>query len=277
MHEIKVDNLMSWLRNARNRKSQMTSASPTEARGQTSNNQGPMTTEEDSLNSNTDIRKTAGDENSHGNLTEVPNSFDTDGAIPILDLPQTSILEHIPDVPNTISDSQRGTGEHEDSITKSRQHRSILAPGPSQPGRNSPSSTCSSPSGSQPWQALEFCQNISMHNRAKIALTRKYLSKFQHLNQGVGAKLGHTGRNFGRHWINRPTLELRVLSDILWARERYEEYYGMGEPSDEDIIAFFDAQEFDDGTVGVEGLTEFREVTMAAPAPFMEQPAGWKA
>ena len=42
-------------------------------------------------------------------------------------------------------------------------------------------------------------------------------------------------------------LEDRVHRDVMWVRERFYNYYAMMKPpSDDDIISFYDAEEFDD-------------------------------
>ena len=52
-------------------------------------------------------------------------------------------------------------------------------------------------------------------------------------------------------WIKKGDLEKRVTEDILWVRERFA-YAGKEEPTDEDIMWWFDVQASDkSGTLGV--------------------------
>jgi len=82
-----------------------------------------------------------------------------------------------------------------------------------------------------------------MHAHAKEVLTKHYQSKFK-LGFDIKKLDGINPRTFDHIWVDPEELQWRVLGDIVWVRERYHQAK-MGEPSDEDIIWWFDAGRFD--------------------------------
>ena len=95
-----------------------------------------------------------------------------------------------------------------------------------------------------------------LHKRAREALKRRYLSKFteegdlrsdsDNVSNVCGASIR---REYGfkaerGKWCNAAQLDLKVLEDIVWVRERFLQAK-QEEPTDEDIIRFYDAEQFD--------------------------------
>jgi hypothetical protein len=91
--------------------------------------------------------------------------------------------------------------------------------------------------------------NADMHVAAKLALKRRYQSK---LTVDFQVPEGLSVRDYDFRWVDEEDLDRKVLHDIVWVRERYAQI-GKGEPSDEDIIWWYDAEGFlDDGSgVGI--------------------------
>lgn len=100
-----------------------------------------------------------------------------------------------------------------------------------------------------------------LHKRAREALKRRYLSKFT--TEGVprsdvdnsddvsGVCGASIRREYGFRtgtetatWCNAAQLDLKVLEDIVWVRERFAQAK-QEEPTDDDIIRWYDAEQFD--------------------------------
>jgi hypothetical protein len=81
-----------------------------------------------------------------------------------------------------------------------------------------------------------------MHTQAKAALKKRYQSKF---TIDFTPPTGASNSEYDFMWVEASELENRVLSDVVWVRERFA-YAGKDEPTDEEIIWWFDAGAFDD-------------------------------
>lgn len=81
----------------------------------------------------------------------------------------------------------------------------------------------------------------SLHRRAREALKRRYQSKF---TIDFTPPLGVDVREYDFIWCDEEELDLKVLRDIIWVRERFAQAK-RGEPSDECIIHWYDAEKFD--------------------------------
>ncbi|KAE8449380.1 hypothetical protein EG329_008281 [Mollisiaceae sp. DMI_Dod_QoI] len=83
--------------------------------------------------------------------------------------------------------------------------------------------------------------NPSLHKRARDALKRRYQSKFTvEFQPPPGVSL----REYDFIWCDEGDLDMKVLQDVVWVRERYAQAK-QGEPTDEDIIRWYDAERFD--------------------------------
>lgn len=113
-----------------------------------------------------------------------------------------------------------------------------------------------------------------LHKRAREALKRRYLSKFTQEgalrsdNDDVSGVCGASiRREYGFRtetgtWCNAAQLDLKVLEDIVWVRERFAQAK-QEEPTDGDIIRWYDAEQFDVGAKSVmsfEGSTFNKEL-----------------
>jgi hypothetical protein len=88
----------------------------------------------------------------------------------------------------------------------------------------------------------------SMHTRAKAALKKRYQSKFI---IDFTPPTGASKSEYDFMWAEASELENRVLSDVVWVRERFA-YAGKDEPTDEEIIWWFNAGAFgDEGDVDI--------------------------
>lgn len=85
-------------------------------------------------------------------------------------------------------------------------------------------------------------QDASLHRKAKEALKRRYQSKF---TLDFEPHKGASPRDYDFLWIKKGELEKRVLEDIIWVRERFA-YARREEPTDDEIIWWFDAGRFDE-------------------------------
>jgi hypothetical protein len=81
-----------------------------------------------------------------------------------------------------------------------------------------------------------------MHTRAKVALKKRYQSKFT-IDFTPPTRASKSEYDF--IWVEGSELESRVLSDVIWVRERFA-YAGKDEPTDEEIMWWFDAGGFND-------------------------------
>lgn len=82
-----------------------------------------------------------------------------------------------------------------------------------------------------------------MHLAAKAALKKRYQSK---LTVDFEVPKGLSVRDYDFRWVDPAELDRKVLEDIVWVRERYAQI-GKAEPTDEEIIWWYDAEAFDDG------------------------------
>ncbi|KUJ19029.1 uncharacterized protein LY89DRAFT_667711 [Mollisia scopiformis] len=102
------------------------------------------------------------------------------------------------------------------------------------------------------FRAFDPCAPVTnplLHMRAREALKRRYESKF---TIDFDPPAGITAREYNFMWCDEGELDLKVLQDIVWVRERYAQAR-KGEPTDEDVIRWYDAERFD---VGTESVTE---------------------
>jgi hypothetical protein len=87
-----------------------------------------------------------------------------------------------------------------------------------------------------------------MHLHAKAALKKRYQSKFTvefEIPQGLSI------RDYDFRWVDDKELDRKVLEDIIWVRERFNQV-GKPEPTDEEIVWWYDAGKFDNGkSVGI--------------------------
>lgn len=60
-------------------------------------------------------------------------------------------------------------------------------------------------------------------------------------------------RDYDFRWVDAEEMDRKVLEDIVWIRARYAQI-GKEEPTDEQIIWWYDAQDFVDGveSIGVD-------------------------
>ncbi|KAN0122013.1 hypothetical protein V8E51_000339 [Hyaloscypha variabilis] len=90
-------------------------------------------------------------------------------------------------------------------------------------------------------------QDPSLHLRARKALLERYSSKFtlpaNFIAHGGGGK---TIKDYEFLWAKPGELEKKVLEDIIWVRRRFA-YARRDEPTDEDLIKWYDAEFFDEG------------------------------
>jgi hypothetical protein len=81
----------------------------------------------------------------------------------------------------------------------------------------------------------------SLHVRARKALKARYESKFTidfEPPEGVNV------RDYHFLWCDEDELDLKVSRDIVWVRQRFLQAK-RGEPTDEEIIHWYDAEKFD--------------------------------
>ncbi|RKF60374.1 hypothetical protein OnM2_051056 [Erysiphe neolycopersici] len=84
--------------------------------------------------------------------------------------------------------------------------------------------------------------NKSINSRARKILKRRYQSKF---TLDFNPPRGLTPRAYDFLWVDEEELDRKVLDDIVWVRQRYAQARKM-EPSDQDIIWWYDAEDMDD-------------------------------
>ncbi|TVY35422.1 hypothetical protein LOCC1_G008266 [Lachnellula occidentalis] len=91
----------------------------------------------------------------------------------------------------------------------------------------------------QTWDPRAPIKNPSLHIRAKALLKQRYRSKF---NFDFTFKEGLDRKDYDWMWVSEEELERKVLADIVWVRERYAQAV-QGEPSDEDLVRWFEGGE----------------------------------
>ncbi|KAI6250551.1 hypothetical protein HI914_01454 [Erysiphe necator] len=84
--------------------------------------------------------------------------------------------------------------------------------------------------------------NKSIHSRARKTLKKRYQSKF---TLDFNPPRGLTPRAYDFLWVDEEELDRKVLDDIVWVRQRYAQARKL-EPTDQDIIWWYDANDFDD-------------------------------
>ncbi|POS86593.1 hypothetical protein EPUL_003627 [Erysiphe pulchra] len=84
--------------------------------------------------------------------------------------------------------------------------------------------------------------NKSINSRARKILKKRYQSKF---TLDFNPPRGLTPRAYDFLWVDEEELDRKVLDDIVWVRQRYAQARKM-EPSDQDIIWWYDAKDIDD-------------------------------
>ncbi|KAE9381958.1 hypothetical protein N431DRAFT_320867, partial [Stipitochalara longipes BDJ] len=89
----------------------------------------------------------------------------------------------------------------------------------------------------------------SLHLLARKVLLKRYQSKFT-LPIDFIPHGGATIKNYEFLWVKPGELEKKVLEDIIWVRERFA-YARRDEPTDTDIIYWYDADLFDEGNEAV--------------------------
>jgi hypothetical protein len=85
-------------------------------------------------------------------------------------------------------------------------------------------------------------RDASLHTKATQALKKRYQSKFTldfEPHEGVNL------RDYDFLWVNSAELDTKVLEDIIWVRERFA-YAKKEEPTDDEIIWWYDAGSFDE-------------------------------
>jgi len=95
----------------------------------------------------------------------------------------------------------------------------------------------------------------TMHVKARAALMKRYQSKFKLDFEPVG---GTNVRDYDFLWVQHGELERRVMEDIIWVRERFA-YARKEEPGDDDIIWWFDAENFAEEGYGSKSLCQVEE------------------
>ena len=119
------------------------------------------------------------------------------------------------------------------------------------PSPPSPPSPAPSPFSFDPRAPFK---DSTMHIKARKALTRRYQSKVRTIMADSIKMIAHFGEGpdaYDTMWIHKKEMPRRVLNDIIWVRERY--YYACrGEPTDEDIIWWFDAEKIVEDEDGVD-------------------------
>jgi len=81
-----------------------------------------------------------------------------------------------------------------------------------------------------------------MHVSAKAALKKRYQSK---LTVDFEVPHGLSVRDYDFRWVDADELDRKVLEDIVWVRERYAQI-GKDQPSNEEIIWWYNAEAFDE-------------------------------
>jgi hypothetical protein len=84
-------------------------------------------------------------------------------------------------------------------------------------------------------------QDASLHAHARQVLKERYQSKFTF---DFVPRVGVNLRDYNFLWVKTGDLEKKVLEDIIWVRERFA-YARKDEPTDEEIIFWYDARAFD--------------------------------
>jgi hypothetical protein len=86
-------------------------------------------------------------------------------------------------------------------------------------------------------------QDASLHNKAKEALKKRYQSKFTF---DFEPHEGANKRDYDFLWVKTGELDMKILDDIIWVRERFA-HARKEEPTDDEIIWWYDAGRFDEG------------------------------
>lgn len=99
---------------------------------------------------------------------------------------------------------------------------------------------------------------ITTHPRAARVLKKRYEEKFAlsfDLKKYPGLNVGGLDNGV----MSQEDLEKRVLGDITWIRDRYR-YANLEEPTDRDIIWWYDAESYDVEDEGVEDGREEEDI-----------------
>lgn len=94
-------------------------------------------------------------------------------------------------------------------------------------------------------------KDATLHAHAREVLLKRYKSKFTfdflpHNNQDM--------TTYEFIWAGKGVLEEKVLEDIMFVRERFA-YAGKDEPTDQDLIRWYDAEAFDDKVIDADEVT----------------------
>lgn len=80
-----------------------------------------------------------------------------------------------------------------------------------------------------------------MHVRAKEALKRRYQSK---ITVDFEVPKGLSARDYDFRWVDPEEMDRKIMEDLIWVRERFCQS-GREEPTDVEIIWWYDAGKFD--------------------------------
>jgi hypothetical protein len=94
----------------------------------------------------------------------------------------------------------------------------------------------------------------TLHAHAREVLLKRYKSKF------IFDFLPHNNQDMTTYefiWAGKDVLEAKVLEDIMFVRERFA-FAGKDEPTDKDLIRWYDAEAFDEKVVDADEVTMVR-------------------
>ena len=92
-------------------------------------------------------------------------------------------------------------------------------------------------------------KNANLHSYARKVLLRRYQSKFTFPADFIPYGSTANVNEYRFLWVKPGELEDKVLEDIIWVRERFA-YARKEEPTDADLIRWYEAELFDDGSEG---------------------------